>query len=45
MDVLSSRVLVRPTDPEASRAFYRDVLELPELGLSVPLAPLYENLI
>ncbi len=28
MDVLSSRVLVRPTDPETSRAFYRDLLGL-----------------
>ena len=28
MDVLSSRVLLRPTDPERSRAFYRDVLGL-----------------
>jgi predicted enzyme related to lactoylglutathione lyase len=28
MDVLSSRVLLRPTDPERSRAFYRDALEL-----------------
>ncbi|MFC3999993.1 VOC family protein [Nocardiopsis sediminis] len=30
VDVLSSRILIRPTDPEASRAFYRDAL-----GLSV----------
>lgn len=30
MDVLSSRVLLRPTDPGRSRAFYRD-----ELGLAV----------
>ena len=28
MDVLSSRVLLRPTDPEATRRFYRDVLGL-----------------
>lgn len=28
MDVLSSRVLLRPTDPERSRAFYGDVLGL-----------------
>jgi catechol 2,3-dioxygenase-like lactoylglutathione lyase family enzyme len=28
MEVLSSRVLLRPTDPERSRAFYRDVLGL-----------------
>lgn len=28
MDVLMSRILVRPTDPEASRRFYRDVLGL-----------------
>ncbi|MGI8335933.1 VOC family protein [Actinomadura scrupuli] len=28
MDVLSSRILVRPTDPERSRRFYRDVLGL-----------------
>jgi catechol 2,3-dioxygenase-like lactoylglutathione lyase family enzyme len=28
MDVLSSRVLLRPTDPERSRAFYRDALGL-----------------
>jgi catechol 2,3-dioxygenase-like lactoylglutathione lyase family enzyme len=28
MDVLSSRVLLRPTDPPRSRAFYRDVLGL-----------------
>ncbi len=28
MDVLSSRVLVRPSDPERSRRFYRDVLGL-----------------
>lgn len=28
MQVLSSRVLVRPTDPEKSTAFYRDVLGL-----------------
>lgn len=28
MDVLSSRVLVRPTDPARSREFYRDVLGL-----------------
>ncbi len=28
MDVLSSRLLVRPTDPDRSQAFYRDVLGL-----------------
>lgn len=28
MDVLSSRILLRPTDPERSRAFYRDTLGL-----------------
>lgn len=28
MDVLMSRILVRPTDPAASRRFYRDVLGL-----------------
>jgi predicted enzyme related to lactoylglutathione lyase len=28
MDVLSSRVLLRPTDPNRSRAFYGDVLGL-----------------
>ncbi|MCW2884604.1 MAG: hypothetical protein QOE54_4379 [Streptosporangiaceae bacterium] len=28
MDVLSSRILVRPIDPERSRHFYRDVLGL-----------------
>jgi catechol 2,3-dioxygenase-like lactoylglutathione lyase family enzyme len=28
MDVLSSRVLLHPTDPERSRAFYRDALGL-----------------
>src|SRR5215218_3652706 len=28
MEVLSSRVLLRPTDPERSRAFYGDVLGL-----------------
>ncbi|HYZ08221.1 MAG TPA: VOC family protein [Pseudonocardiaceae bacterium] len=28
MEVLSSRVLLRPVDPERSRAFYRDVLGL-----------------
>jgi predicted enzyme related to lactoylglutathione lyase len=28
MDVLSSRILLRPTDLERSRAFYRDVLGL-----------------
>jgi catechol 2,3-dioxygenase-like lactoylglutathione lyase family enzyme len=28
MDVLSSRVLVHPTDPERSRVFYRDALGL-----------------
>ena len=28
MDVLTSRVLLRPSDPERSRRFYRDVLGL-----------------
>lgn len=28
MEVLSSRILLRPTDPGASRRFYRDVLGL-----------------
>lgn len=28
MDVLSSRVLIRPSDPERSQRFYRDVLGL-----------------
>jgi catechol 2,3-dioxygenase-like lactoylglutathione lyase family enzyme len=28
MEVLSGRVLLRPTDPERSRAFYRDTLGL-----------------
>ncbi|GIF96807.1 VOC family protein [Catellatospora citrea] len=28
MEVLSSRVLLRPADPERSRSFYRDVLGL-----------------
>jgi catechol 2,3-dioxygenase-like lactoylglutathione lyase family enzyme len=28
VDVLSSRILLRPTDPARSRAFYRDVLGL-----------------
>jgi len=28
MDVLSSRVLIRPTDPERSRQFYRQSLSL-----------------
>jgi catechol 2,3-dioxygenase-like lactoylglutathione lyase family enzyme len=28
MDVLSSRVLLHPTDPERSRVFYRDTLGL-----------------
>ena len=28
MEVLNSRVLLRPVDPERSRAFYRDVLGL-----------------
>jgi hypothetical protein len=28
MDVLSSRVLLHPTDPERSRMFYRDTLGL-----------------
>nr|PPQ61983.1 glyoxalase [Streptomyces sp. QL37] len=30
MEILASRIVVRPTDPEASRRFYRDLL-----GLSV----------
>jgi catechol 2,3-dioxygenase-like lactoylglutathione lyase family enzyme len=30
MDVLASRILIRPSDPERSRRFYRD-----ELGLAV----------
>jgi catechol 2,3-dioxygenase-like lactoylglutathione lyase family enzyme len=29
MEVLSSRVLIRPTDPASSRRFYRDQLGLP----------------
>jgi predicted enzyme related to lactoylglutathione lyase len=29
MDVLSSRTLIRPTDPDRSRRFYRDQLGLP----------------
>lgn len=29
MEVLASRVLLRPTDLDRSRAFYRDVLKLP----------------
>jgi catechol 2,3-dioxygenase-like lactoylglutathione lyase family enzyme len=29
VEVLASRVLLRPRDPERSRAFYRDVLGLP----------------
>lgn len=29
MEVLSSRILVRPVDPPRSRRFYRDVLGLP----------------
>ncbi|MFI6522090.1 VOC family protein [Spirillospora sp. NPDC050679] len=29
MEVLSSRILLRPADPERSRRFYRDVLGLP----------------
>jgi catechol 2,3-dioxygenase-like lactoylglutathione lyase family enzyme len=29
MEVLASRVLLRPTDPDRSRAFYRDTLKLP----------------
>lgn len=29
MEVLASRVLLRPTDPERSRRFYRDTLGLP----------------
>jgi catechol 2,3-dioxygenase-like lactoylglutathione lyase family enzyme len=29
MEVLASRVLLRPTDLERSRAFYRDTLKLP----------------
>jgi catechol 2,3-dioxygenase-like lactoylglutathione lyase family enzyme len=28
MEILSSRILLRPADPEASRRFYRDVLGL-----------------
>ena len=28
MDVLSSRVMIHPTDPTRRRSFYRDVLEL-----------------
>jgi catechol 2,3-dioxygenase-like lactoylglutathione lyase family enzyme len=28
MEVLSSRILVRPSDPERSRRFYRDILGL-----------------
>src|SRR5690625_6847730 len=28
MDVLSSRVILRPADPDRSRSFYRDVLGL-----------------
>ncbi|MGH3097225.1 MAG: VOC family protein [Streptosporangiales bacterium] len=28
MDVLSSRILIRPSDPERSRTFYRDTLGL-----------------
>jgi catechol 2,3-dioxygenase-like lactoylglutathione lyase family enzyme len=28
MEILSSRILLRPRDPEASRIFYRDVLGL-----------------
>ena len=28
MEVLSSRILLRPSDPERSRRFYRDALEL-----------------
>jgi catechol 2,3-dioxygenase-like lactoylglutathione lyase family enzyme len=28
MDVLSSRILLRPSDPDRSQAFYRDVLGL-----------------
>lgn len=28
MDILSSRILLRPSDPERSRRFYRDVLGL-----------------
>ena len=28
MDVLSSRILLRPADPERTRRFYRDVLGL-----------------
>jgi predicted enzyme related to lactoylglutathione lyase len=28
MEVLSSRILIHPTDPDRSRAFYRDVLGL-----------------
>jgi len=29
VDILSSRILLRPSDPERSRRFYRDVLSLP----------------
>lgn len=29
MDILSSRVLIRPTDPERTKAFYRNTLGLP----------------
>ena len=29
MEVLASRVLLRPTDLDRSRAFYRDTLKLP----------------
>jgi catechol 2,3-dioxygenase-like lactoylglutathione lyase family enzyme len=37
MEVLSSRILLRPSDPERSRRFYRDILGLAicrEFGLS-----------
>src|SRR5919106_1257703 len=48
MDVLSSRVLLHPTDPERSRVFYRDTLGLaiyrefgssPERGVVAAGAP------
>ncbi|MFF9672650.1 VOC family protein [Streptomyces eurythermus] len=29
MEILASRIVIRPTDPEAARRFYRDQLELP----------------
>jgi catechol 2,3-dioxygenase-like lactoylglutathione lyase family enzyme len=40
MEVLSSRILLRPSDPERSRRFYRDILGLAihrEFGLSEDL--------